>query len=312
MTASDQARVGDSNVLKCSDRVGHPSARTGPRLALGSVPPMRSAMRWIPVACALCSLAAYVIVLSPPAHAAGASTSTSLLSWYQESGHRVLGNLEADANRFARISSSTSSSVEYQDCKDFRSDALSASNGKSPPQATLARDYRYFLLAAAKSFKNCMAGIKSDNGIQVFAGTQVGARAVSAVAKIILGAKAGQVVPVPPSTVSLTPSIPASAYVPECESDFKVLEIAIDAYDAQRHADPTPPKPWAASTYADNFRPLQESKNGGPFLSQSFDTTHFVVEYDSSGNVWVEPPGQYDTSYNPAHGSTAACAAVVR
>ena len=30
-------------------------------------------------------------------------------------------------------------------------------------------------------------------------------------------------------------------------------------------------------------------------------TTHYVVEYDSAGDVWVEPPGQYDAGYNAAH-----------
>jgi hypothetical protein len=45
-------------------------------------------------------------------------------------------------------------------------------------------------------------------------------------------------------------------------------------------------------------------------MHQPFDTTHYVLEYGSSGNVWIEPPGQYDTSYNPTHGSFNACAAV--
>ena len=43
-------------------------------------------------------------------------------------------------------------------------------------------------------------------------------------------------------------------------------------------------------------------------MNGAFDTTDYVVEYDGSGNVWVEPPGQYDTSYNAAHGSPQACA----
>ena len=98
--------------------------------------------------------------------------------------------------------------------------------------------------------------------------------------------------------------------MPQCYADFKILEVAMDAFDALHHAYPTPPAPWTASTYVKNFGPLLSSKGGGPLLNQQPDPTYYVIEYDSSGNVWVEPPGQYDTSYNPTQGSFTACAGV--
>jgi hypothetical protein len=157
-----------------------------------------------------------------------------------------------------------------------------------------------------------VTGIKADDAVQVAEGTQGGALAVEAAVKIIKGAETGKVVAVPPSTTNLQPSLPASLLVPQCQADFKILQVAIDAYDAQNNANAAPLAPWSSSTYVNNFHPLLEAKNGGPFLTQVPDTTHYVVEYDSSGNVWVEPPGQYDPSYNPAHGSPDACAAVAK
>lgn len=101
-----------------------------------------------------------------------------------------------------------------------------------------------------------------------------------------------------------------------CESDFKVLEIAVDAYTASpsntNGAAPVPPAPWSAATYASNFAPLTSKQNGGPFMNAPLDPTNYVIEYDASGHVWVEPAGQYDTNYNPAHGSYKDCAVVVK
>lgn len=255
---------------------------------------------------------AYVIVVAPPAIAASSSTSAALKNWYQQSGHPVLEQFLADGERLDGANASTTASVARQDCNDFKRDALSASERKFPPQPVLDREYRYFLLAAVKSFTECMTGISSSNNAQVFEGVQGGAQAVGAAIKIIKGAQNGRVVAVRPSSVNLKPSIPASVLVPQCQSDFKVLEVAVSAYDAENNANPVPPAPWSASTYIHNFTPLLTSKNGGPFMDQPFETTYYVLEYDASGNVWVEPPGQYDTSYNPAHGSFNACAAVVK
>lgn len=101
-----------------------------------------------------------------------------------------------------------------------------------------------------------------------------------------------------------------------CEADFKSLEVAVEAYTAAptnpNGAAPVPPVPWSAATYASNFAPLTARQNGGPYLSAPLEPTDYVIEYDGSGHVWVEPAGQYDTTYNVAHGSFKACAAVVK
>jgi hypothetical protein len=101
-----------------------------------------------------------------------------------------------------------------------------------------------------------------------------------------------------------------------CESDFKSLAVAVEAYTAAptnpNNAAPVPPAPWSAATYKSNFAPLMSKQNGGPYMSAPLDPTRYVIEYDGSGHVWVEPAGQYDTTYNPARGSDKACAAVVK
>jgi hypothetical protein len=262
---------------------------------------------------ALCALMAYVIVgVATPALAASRSTPAALENWYQQSGHGVAEEFLADGQRLDAANASTTARVARQDCGDFKRDALTASMRTPPPQPVLKKEYRYFLLAAVKSFTECMTGIKSSNGAQVFEGVQGGAQAVGAAVKIIKGAETGHVVSVRPSSVDLKPAVPASVLIPQCQSDFKVLEVAVEAYDAENNANPVPPAPWSAATYTHNFTPLRTSKNGGPFMQSTFDPTHYVLEYDSSGNVWVEPPGQYDTSYNPADGSSNACAAAVK
>jgi hypothetical protein len=266
----------------------------------------------ITLACALGAFMTSVIACTPSALAASTSTSASLKNWYQQDGRGVIEQFVADGQRLEKANGSTAARVERQDCNDFKRDALSASTGSSPPRPVLKKEYRYFLLAAAKSFTACMTGITSANYVQVFEGVQGGAHAVGAAITIIKGAQNGRVVSVSPSSVNLNPSAPASVLVPQCQSDFKVLDVAVSAYDALNNADPVPPAPWSATTYIHNFTPLQSSKKGGPFMHQVFDTTDFVLEYDSSGNVWVEPPGQYDESYNAAHGSSNACAAVVK
>ena len=36
-------------------------------------------------------------------------------------------------------------------------------------------------------------------------------------------------------------------------------------------------------------------------------TTHYVIEYDAAGHVWVESAGQYDADYNAVKGTVNAC-----
>jgi hypothetical protein len=51
-------------------------------------------------------------------------------------------------------------------------------------------------------------------------------------------------------------------------------------------------------------------------LEKAPGTDAYVVEYDARGNVWVAPPGTYETSYQPGQGldagaGAAACHAAV-
>jgi hypothetical protein len=111
--------------------------------------------------------------------------------------------------------------------------------------------------------------------------------------------------------------VPSAAPVASCEADGKTIEVAVLAYQAENGAFPRPPSPWSSATYTANFAPLTSATaKGGPYLNVSTvpKTTHYVVEYDAAGHVWVEPPGQYDASYNPAHNMDApnTCADVSR
>lgn len=95
---------------------------------------------------------------------------------------------------------------------------------------------------------------------------------------------------------------PSAAEASGCEADAKSVEIAVLAYQAQNGAYPTPPSAWTAATYTANYSPLTtQTSKGGPYLHAAISTTHYVVEYDSIGHVWIEPPGQYDATYDPAH-----------
>jgi hypothetical protein len=106
------------------------------------------------------------------------------------------------------------------------------------------------------------------------------------------------VAPSPSTSTSVAIQQASAAQVAACESDAKVVEVALAAYQAQKGAYPAPPAPWSAATYAGNYAPLTSAVGGGPYLDgRELSTAHFVVEYDASGHVWVAPPGAYD-SYN--------------
>ena len=75
------------------------------------------------------------------------------------------------------------------------------------------------------------------------------------------------------------------------------------------------PAPWSAATYAANFEALTAAGGGGPYLPRPPDTKFYVIEYDSSGHVWVAPPGSYGATFNPGQSfdaSTDVCLAAVR
>ena len=113
------------------------------------------------------------------------------------------------------------------------------------------------------------------------------------------------------TTTAVTVPQGSSASVAACESDARTLEAALDAYMAEKGSYPSPPSPWSASTYVANFGPLTSAAGGeGPYLSTPPPTTLYVIEYDSSGHVWIAPPGAYGTAYDPAEPSASASASV--
>jgi hypothetical protein len=108
--------------------------------------------------------------------------------------------------------------------------------------------------------------------------------------------------------------VPSVSQTAACEADGKSVEVALQAYDAVNGTFPTPPSPWSAATYQADYAPLTAVSKQGPFLHLAPPTTSYVVEYDSAGNVWVEPRGQYDATYNPAHSVdvSTSCSSVAR
>lgn len=96
-----------------------------------------------------------------------------------------------------------------------------------------------------------------------------------------------------------------------CQSDYKVVQIALDAYRAETGNYPEPPAPWSAGTYGQDYSPLTGASNGGPFLQAPPSTTHEVIEYDSSGHIWIEPPGRYTAAYDPPRAASDPVCALV-
>jgi len=88
----------------------------------------------------------------------------------------------------------------------------------------------------------------------------------------------------------------------QCESDVKSVETAVAAYQAEKGSFPDPPAPWSAGTYMINYAPLTSGENGGPYLHLTPGTTDYVVEYNSTGNVWVAPPNTFEASFDPNQG----------
>jgi hypothetical protein len=109
------------------------------------------------------------------------------------------------------------------------------------------------------------------------------------------------------STAAATTTSASSATLPEqspatlaaCAADAKSVEVAVEAYMAEHGAYPSPPTQWSASTYTMNYLPLTAASDGGPFLHIAPGTSSYVIEYDMAGHIWIAPPGQYPTTYNP-------------
>jgi hypothetical protein len=123
-----------------------------------------------------------------------------------------------------------------------------------------------------------------------------------------------------PSKSSTTATTSARSVEPEeaglavfaaCQSDYRVVQSALAAYLALNAAEPIPPATWSAATYGQNWSPLTASGKGGPFLASAPSPAHFVIEYDASGHVWIEPPGRFDPTYNPARAASDDVCALV-
>jgi Domain of unknown function (DUF4190) len=90
--------------------------------------------------------------------------------------------------------------------------------------------------------------------------------------------------------------------VTSCTSDAKIVEVALEAAkDAPggTGAYPAPPAPWSAGSYEGNYAVLTSPAGGERFLVGAPATTDYVIEFDAQGNVWVAPPGTYETAYDP-------------
>ena len=99
------------------------------------------------------------------------------------------------------------------------------------------------------------------------------------------------------SSVTLPEQNPAE--LAACAADAQSVQTALAAYMVEKDGYPSPPAPWSAATYAANYQPLTGDSVGGPFLKSPPGNKHYVIEYDSEGHVWIAPPGQYSTAYNP-------------
>jgi hypothetical protein len=109
-------------------------------------------------------------------------------------------------------------------------------------------------------------------------------------------------------------SASSSQPLAQCQADTKTVEVAIDAYHAQKGSYPEPPAAWSALTYTSNYAPLNSGTDGGPYLSEPPTTNDYVVEYDSTGNVWVAPPNAFEPEAQPNQDVSAnpdACDAAV-
>jgi hypothetical protein len=99
------------------------------------------------------------------------------------------------------------------------------------------------------------------------------------------------------STTSTTSSVTlpeqSPAELATCVADAQTLAEALDVYMTEKGAYPSPPAPWSAATYVENYQPLTAASGGGGFLKSPPGTKYYVIEYDSAGHIWIAPPGSY-------------------
>ena len=94
--------------------------------------------------------------------------------------------------------------------------------------------------------------------------------------------------------------VTAGAAAVACQADVQAVESALQSYEAATGAYPVPAQPWSSGSYVQDFAPLTASAGRGAGLRSAPGTLHYVIEFDGSGHLWVEPPGRYTTSYDPS------------
>ena len=104
----------------------------------------------------------------------------------------------------------------------------------------------------------------------------------------------------------------SAAEVAACRSDVSDVQAALGAYQATNGSYPIPPAGWTAASYPTNFVPLTNAPAPGPFLKMPPGDNHYVILWDSSGHIWVEPPGSFVPAYDATNDGTnpSTCARV--
>ena len=90
-----------------------------------------------------------------------------------------------------------------------------------------------------------------------------------------------------------------SAAATACKADVESVQAVLDGYQAANGAYPSPAQPWSAAAYAANYAPLSGGGSPGLALRGAPGTSHYVIEFDAAGHVWVEPAGHFG-AYDPA------------
>ena len=101
-----------------------------------------------------------------------------------------------------------------------------------------------------------------------------------------------------------------NATVASCKADAKTVEVAVEAYHATTGAWPTGYGQIITATSTVNNvvqggSTFPETTTIGPFLHQQPQSTHYVITFDSSGNVLIGPKGGTATATFDATGGTA-------
>jgi hypothetical protein len=88
-----------------------------------------------------------------------------------------------------------------------------------------------------------------------------------------------------------------------CNTAAVSVSNALERYKGLHGSYPTPEEPWSASTYAGNYAALVKAstKTGLLALVAPPRTSRYVVEYDSTGHIWVEGPGVFLPSNDPSN-----------